>query len=133
MSKSLPNSFTGKIATISDMKKQPKFSIGNKVFCKPTLYGETEGVITDVDRYYTEVDEENNFVRGGLSHFEHNLNNISLPWKFDGYTLEIYYTPDPHLYINGKTKKSKFKGYVYTVKSEKMNTLFEEKSLKLKG
>ena len=110
---------------MSQINKQPKFKIGDKVTLKtPSLYNERSGVITAVEKVYKDVN-------GTLCHRESDINSISIPYRFDGITLEIDYpeTVFSNFTQHAYTKISKFYGYSYTVKTEKMNCIYSERGI----
>lgn len=113
--------------------KQPKFKIGDKVSMRSkTLYGETEGEIIQFGKDFQELDRYGNFKQGGLVMSERDINNIKLPFKFDGETLTIDYPQRDYGNFIQKavTIEYKFSGYSYSVKTPKMLTLCCEKSLR---
>jgi hypothetical protein len=102
--------------------KESKFKIGDVVNCPKTLYGETKGKIREIRRSFHKIDEKENFIRGGLSILESEIENMSCECKLDGEFLIITH--------ESNIEKFKFRNYAYIVKTEKMNTIFSEKSLK---
>ena len=116
---------------------QPRFKVGDNVIMKnPTLYKETEGVITDVekvfkdlDKYYLEQGKEV-FEEDGLAHRESDIPSIQIPFTFDGTYLVIDYGKSLHGSIGKKT--AKFSGFCYTIKTAQMNTIYAERQLILK-
>jgi hypothetical protein len=112
--------------------KQPKFQIGDKVSMRTkTLYGETEGKITEVRKVYQETWEDGSFRSDGLCYDENEIENISIEHTFDGETLTIK-SPQREFstfILKAETRVHKFNGYSYTVKTPKINTLYYEKSL----
>lgn len=113
--------------------KQPKFQIGDKVSMRrKTLYGETEGEITEVRKVYQETWEDGSFRSDGLCYDENEIENISIEHTFDGETLTIK-SPQREFstfILKAETRVHKFNGYSYTVKTPKINTLYYEKSLR---
>ena len=122
------------VKTAEELNQKPcKFKIGDIVNTKPNLYGETEGVVTSVKRIYAEVfDGTDKFIPKGLCTEEDTIYGIYIPFTFDGETLTITQPEDKEKFQRGWTRISKFKGWVIHVKSPKMNTIFSEKSVKLK-
>jgi hypothetical protein len=112
--------------------KPPKFKLNQTVKCKPTLYGETKGVVYRIEKVYARVDDNGNFIRGGLHTTESSIENISLPYEFDGETLKVHYPEYDYGNFIEKvvTRVSKLKEYAYSVRTPKMNTLFSESQLK---
>jgi hypothetical protein len=115
---------------------KPEFKVNDKVISKkPTLYGETEGKVTEVGKIFMELDSHTGtFKRGGLATEERDIKSIQIPYEFDGETLKVHYPEDDYgqWIEKARTEVSKFYGYAYTVKTPKMLTLFAESSLKLK-
>ena len=115
--------------------KQPKYKVGDAVQMKrKTLYGETTGEITRVEKVFQEVDAHGNFDPDGLATLESTIESIAVPYTFDGETLTVE-SPQMdcgNIIIKARTRVSKFKGYAYSVKSPKMNTIYSEGSLKKK-
>lgn len=118
-------------------QKNPKFEIGDKVSMKSkTLYGENVGVVQEITKVFkavTRVRNGNSFDEiDGLVHFEKEIGGIRLPYRFDGVTLEIDY---PQQDFGGFIQKafttiSEFNGYAYTIKTDKMLTVYSERQLK---
>lgn len=110
----------------------PKFNVGDGVTLKKqTLYGETVGVVESVERVYKQVEKDGSFSRSGLATRESDIKHGCLPYRFDGETVEVEY---PEHDFGGwiqkaHTMKSRFAGYGYTVRSEKMLTVYSESSL----
>lgn len=123
---------------IKSAVKQPKFKVGDTVNCSRTLYDETEGVVTEVERVFQDINPDGSFDMDGLATLEHTISSIQIPYEFDGETLKVHYPAsvikltDGELRQNAKTRTAKFKSYAYTVRTPKMNTIFSERSLKLK-
>ena len=117
-----------KFTKIEDMPKQPKFKIGDKVKTPPDLYGETEAVVYHVDRGYLELDEDGNFDNRGLMLGEVDLKSMSVKYKSDGINVKVFMPKSE--WSAKKTEHYKFRKYLYSVKSKKMNTLFSENNLK---
>jgi hypothetical protein len=113
--------------------KQPKFKVGDKVrMTSKNLYGETEGKVIEFQKIFHELDRDGEFKVGGLTTLESNINSIRLPHTFDGETLsvEMPQTDLGEIIIKARTLISKFKGYAYTVKTPKMNTIISEGSIR---
>lgn len=115
----------------------PKFKIGDKVNCPRTLYDETRGEIVEITRLFRRIDiRTGEFERNGLDTLENTIRHIQLPYRFDGNTLEIDYPEETIKLTNmtihnkAKTETSKFYGYVYTVQTPKMRTVFSERLLR---
>lgn len=117
-------------------QKDPKFQIGDRVSHKPDLYGCTESVVSSFTRIFSNND-------GGLAYLERNLKSMrdEIKWEIiegDEPVLVIHPYPSTEWSISENrmvecmTKESRvvFSGYAYSVKSEKMNTIFSEGSLK---
>lgn len=107
---------------------KPKFEIGNRVSHPETLYDETKGKIVEVERVYSELDEDGNFEHRGLCTIESTIKSFCVPYTFDGETLVV--TMPKSKFTSGYTRTSKFHHYAYTVKTPKMRTIFSEKSLR---
>jgi hypothetical protein len=113
--------------------KQPKYKVGDKVrMTSKNLYGENEGEITEVEKIFHELDRNGEFKVGGLTTLESTINSIRLPYTFDGETLTIEMPQSDlgEIIIKARTHISKFKGYAYTVKTPKMNTIISESSVR---
>ena len=111
----------------------PKFQIGNAVrMSKKTLYDETEGMISEVEKVFQELHRNSDEIdTDGLMIRESDIKNICLPYEFDGEKyLSIQYSSDITCSVN-RTKKYKFCGYAYTITTPKMSSIYPEKSLRL--
>lgn len=115
--------------------KTPKFSVGDLVKTPKTLYDETVGIITNIDRLFKKVYPNGEFDPDGLVTEEKTIKGIQIPYEFDGETLIVHYPQweTETVIMKAYSETRKFYGYSYTVKSLKMNTLHFEKSLKLIG
>jgi len=118
-------------------KPKAKYVVDDKVeMSSPTLYGEREGVITEVRRMYKRLDKyalaqgSEIFDKKGLVTFEDTIKSICIPYTFDGTYLVVDYGNEDQ-YIKGK-EMSKFWGWCYTVKTPKMLTVYSERQLKFK-
>lgn len=118
--------------------KEPKFKIGDAVrMSSPTLYNETEGVITGIERKLKKLDSHclergvEVFEDGGLVTLESSINSISLPYDFDGTYLRVTYPKGTLNRDRDVVTVSKVFGYSYVIKSPKMNSIYPEKSLKV--
>jgi hypothetical protein len=112
--------------------EKPEFKIGDAVrMLSPTLYGETEGTVYAVERMYAELDKwalergDEEIDEDGLWTGEGTIESICVPYTFDGTYLKIY-KDDEKTQLE---RTSKFAGYSYSVKSEKMNTSYPEQAL----
>lgn len=115
--------------------KQPKFKVGDSVKMRTkTLYGEKEGVITRIEKVFSEVYEDGTFNSDGLMTLESTIDSISIPYTFDGETLVVEYPETDYgsFIMKARKRVSKFSGYSYCVKTEKMNTIYPERSLSKK-
>lgn len=115
--------------------KDCKFKIDDKVTMKKkTLYGETEGTVTEVSRYYQALDRNGNFDPHGLCKDEAHVKNICLPYRIIEDILEIDHpeTDFGSFIQKARTHRYKLNGWYVTVKTPKMNTIYNESSLKLK-
>ena len=113
--------------------KQPKFKIGDNVSMRrKTMYGETEGEITAVDREFLETYSNGSFNSRGLMQSERHIETIKLPYTFDGETLTIEHPQRDFgtFILKAVTMVYKFKSYSYVVKTPRINTLYLEGSLK---
>lgn len=112
----------------------PKFEIGDKVKMRFTdLYGEKEGTVVErsrmlqaIDPYTGQIDPE------GLVTDEDHIKSISLPYRYDGYTLEVDF---PEADYGGwiqkaYTMKSVVVGWGYAVETSQMRTRVAEKDIK---
>jgi len=109
------------------MEKKPKFKVGDKVVMRSkTLYNETEGIITEIDKLYAETRSDGTFEPRGLYIAESTIGSIQLPYTHEGDTLTVTYPG------NYRRVKYVFKKYSYCVETPKMKTLYPEGSLKLK-
>lgn len=115
----------------------PKFKIDDKVnFKKPDLYGMINGVVTEVQKLYWEIDPQTNkFKTGGLAIMENTIPSTALPYTFENDVLRITF-PESTLKLSSgvlteyeKTTEYRLHSYVYTVKNEKMSTVYNERSL----
>lgn len=113
---------------IEDMSKQPKFKIGDKVKTPPDLYGETEAVVYSIERGYLELNPDGSFDNRGLMLCEIDLKGMSVKVETDGINVKVF-MPSSR-YDTQRIEHYKFKKYLYSVKSKKMNTLFGENNLK---
>lgn len=116
--------------------KDCKFKVGDKVTMKrKTLYGETEGTVTEVSRYYQALDRNGNFDPTGLIQDERHLSSICLPWRVIEDVLEIDHPHEEfeHFIQKARTHRYKLNGWSVCVKTAKMNTIYDERSLKLKN
>ena len=128
---------------------KPKFKVGDKVSMKTkTLYNETEEVITEVERTFQRCDEHGNIEPRGLHSLEcmfYIPKDKSLhdkPWQSQGNKDITYEFAGPNMIIgrwhNGANMFGKTVFYnictkiSYTIKSDKMNSIYPERSLKLK-
>jgi small-conductance mechanosensitive channel len=100
----------------------PKFKIGDKVrTSKSDLYGQTVGIVVNVQRMYKEVNRfSGRMERGGLTTDESTIKSISLPYTFDGETLTVDFPEsDFGTFIQKAfTMVSKFYGYSVTVETK---------------
>ncbi len=112
----------------------PKFKVEDKVVFPPTLRGETNGIVTRVERIYKEIDNRTGKIDPkGLATFESTINDICIPYTFDGEKLTVEY-PEQDLgeFIQKAHKTvSIFAGYVCVVKTATINIYINEKRLKL--
>lgn len=114
-------------------QKQARFGTDDIVkMSKPTLYNEMEGIIISVERNYKQLHshlpaDKEAFDPRGLVTRESDIQDIKIPYRFDGEYLEVDYP-------NGdgfRTERSKFYGYSYTIKTEKMHSIYPEYALTL--
>jgi len=113
--------------------KGPKYPNGTVVSLKKkTLYNELAGTITDFTRVYLEVDENGNFERRGLATMEDTIASIQIPYSFDGATLEVHYPESKFTNFTqpARTRRAKFYGYAYTIKTDKMLSVYSESQVK---
>jgi hypothetical protein len=128
----------------------PKFKVGDKVSMKTkTLYGETEGVITHVERTYQRCDEHGNPEPRGLNSLESmfyipkDKTLHDKPWQSHGNKDITYEFAGPNMIIgrwhNGGSGFGGNKVFYnvctkisYTIKTPQMNSIYPERSLKLK-
>jgi hypothetical protein len=117
-------------------KHTNKFEIGNDVVTKkPTLYNETEGTITEVTRMFKAVCPYTGKIdRAGLCILEQEIVSMSVPYELDGDVLKVHMPErDYGTWVQkAQTHVYVFNGFCYTVKTPKMNTVYSEKTLKLK-
>lgn len=127
----MPKNKTQVIYFQKDMPFQPKFKVGDRVRTPKDLYNETTGQIYEVHRNFQELDHNGNFDWDGLCTCTPHIGGC-LPYSFDGMTIKTWY---PREDFGGWIRKAyvltqKFSGYSYSVKSKKLNTLWDESSLK---
>lgn len=106
--------------------KAPKFKVGQKVaMARPNLYGETVGVITEIQKCYKSEDS-------GLVTFESTIKGIRLPYTFENDVLTVHYPEreDDRFIEKAYTSISRFYGYAVTVKTPKMLTIIQERKVK---
>ena len=116
--------------------KDPKYQDGDTVaLSKPTLYGETRGVIVgQAEKVYAALWDpkfsggKDVFEPRGLCIGENSISSISLPYKLEGGVLEIDYTSVNHGVA--KTRRYKEKSWSYHIKTPKMNSIYPERALK---
>jgi hypothetical protein len=117
---------------------KPKFKLRDTVNHPKDLYGFTESIITKVSRIFDNHD-------GNLAYVESNLSfRDDIKWeikKVDGVDCLVIqpYKTSAWCMAHERMEECmseltvvKFSGYVYTVSNVKMNTLFDECSLKRK-
>jgi hypothetical protein len=116
----------------------PKFKLGQEVNHKADLYGCTTSTIVELHRVFYNND-------GGLAYIERDLKSMrkEIKWEIIESTNPVlvihpYETTEWCAKSNGfvptlsKLKEIKFGYYAYSVRSEKMGTIFSEKQLKKK-
>jgi len=112
----------------------PKFEIGTIVNHKADLYGMTQSTIVKVEKVFREVDPRTGEIDPrGLTTLEHTIEHTSLPYEFDGETLTVHF---PERVYSGfvepaRVMTSKFSGYSYTTRNEKMSTIWSERALRV--
>jgi hypothetical protein len=113
---------------------KPKYKAGLKVrLLTPSLYGETEGEIVEVERTLKTLDKwalergEEIFEEGGLVTLENNIPQIAIPYTFDGTYLVVDYGQDDK-FIRGK-RTAKLYGIAYTIQTEKIRMMVSEKQI----
>lgn len=119
-------------------QKKPKFEVGQEVsMSRPTLYGESKGVITQSTKLFKCVrkvyaDGRSYPEHNGLVQEERHIDSICLPHRFDGNTLEVDHPQSDYGTFIQKafTAVYEFYGYAYTVKTEKINTVYSERQLR---
>lgn len=128
---------------------KPKFKVGDAVNCPPTLYKETKGEITEIERLYSSCNEKGQILRFRCDSLEREFyipkdkSRHDKPWVSEGNKDITYEFSGPNMII-GRWKKGTCPGlsiepvwymictrYSYVVKTENMNTIFSENSLKL--
>lgn len=124
-----------KVKTAQELgQKEPKVKIGDKVrMSSPDLYGYTDGEVVEVERMYKKLDKFTGEIDPmGLVTGEETINNIKLPYRFDGETLEVDYpeTKFGEWTHQARTEKSVFYGYSVTVETEEMRTMIPERHIK---
>jgi len=111
----------------------PKYKIGDYVGHPETLYHETTGRIARVEKLYGECDDKGAFVRRGHVMLESVFDSIVLPKRLVGERMEIDY-PLAQTGLSGNTdgytRVYRFKTFAYTVKTARMNALFEERRIR---
>jgi len=122
---------------------KPKFKLNEKVKCPKTLYNETSGIITKIDRMFKKTYNNGEFMDGGLvleeSHFDSTRKDYK-PKLVDHDTFVLSVPKETFEFWNGNVRSKqitpahkevyKFYGYSYTVETPKMNTSFLERSLR---
>jgi len=124
-----------------------KFKVDNVVVMKtPTLYGETQGVITRTSRTYQRCDKDGTVERGGLSSMEHmfyipeDTELRGKPWQSKGNNDITYEFAGPNMIIgrwhrDGVDINRPFYNVctktTYLVKTPRILTYYRETSLKL--
>jgi hypothetical protein len=114
---------------------KPKYKTGLKVkLLTPSLYGETEGEIVEIERTYKTLDKwildrtgEEVFEENGLVTFENSIKSIKIPYTFDGTYLVVDFGQDDK-FIRGK-RTSKLHGIVYTIQTEKIRMVLSERQI----
>lgn len=113
---------------------KPKYEAGLKVrLLTPSLYGETEGEIVEVERTYLALDKwalergEERFDEDGLLTLESDIPYIAVPYTFDGTYLVLDFGKDDR-HITGK-RTSKLHGIAYTIQTEKIRMVVSEKQV----
>lgn len=103
--------------------KQPKYSVGQTLqLLRPTLYDETKGEVTEVEKMFKRIDKySGHFDPDGLVTRESDIETIKLPYEFDGETLKVNY--------DGRIETSKLYGFAYTIKTPKMLSIYSESGL----
>lgn len=116
---------------------KPKFEIGDLVTCPPDLYKCTQGQIVERERIFQELYPDGTFDPTGLSTLESTFSSFCVPWRVEGDLLYVTMPASDIKLSNGGrytqpecVELSRFKGWAYTVESDKMRSVFSEKSLK---
>lgn len=74
-----------------------------------SLYGSKEAVIVGIERGFKTIDEKTGeFISDGLVTMENMIKSISIPYDFDGETLQVHHEEYPRV--------SKFYKYYYTIR-----------------
>lgn len=112
---------------------KPKFRIGDEIAFR-TKYGEHKtGEITGIEKTFQVIDPRTGkFKHDGLATLERTIENIVLPYRYDGTTLEVDYPEErsgdwTH---HAHTTVSKLKGFSYTVKAPDYNYIVSEEQVK---
>lgn len=104
-----------------------KFNVGDEVVSsKPTIFGETTGIIIETDELYRPIDKDGKFIKGsGNIRFE-SIKNVAdiTPLGDEKYIVKYNLTGVPITVA--------FYSHTYMVKLKKMPTAFPEKYLSLK-
>lgn len=112
-----------------------KFKAGhNVIMSKPNLYDETKGVITKEHRVFKAFNERTGrFEPGGLCIIESDLKTFSVPYEVIGDTLKVMHPEteyETHIQ-KACTYVYKLHHWSYTIKSEKISSVYPERLLSL--
>ena len=82
-------------------------------------------------RDFQEVDADGEFDSYGLCTSERDIGGC-LPYSFDGMTIKTWFPKQDlgNMIMKPYVMVQKFSGYSYSVKSKKMNTVWDESKLK---
>lgn len=112
---------------MSTLLMPKKFNVGDEVVSsKPTIFGETTGIIIETDELYRPIDKNGKFIKGSANVRFESIQNIAdiTPLGNEQYSIKYHY--------NGKTETVAFYSHTYMVNLKKMPTAFPEKYLSLK-
>lgn len=118
-------------------KVTPKFKVGDSVkFSRSDLYNLTYGKISEVQKLYWEIDPRTDkFKTGGLAIMENTIPCTAIPYTFKNDVLRITFpentikTTTTTIIEHERTTEYRLHSYVYTVKNDKMSTVYSAKQL----
>lgn len=107
---------------------KPKYKVDETVTLKsPTLFKEWEGKVVEVQRLFKRLNSAGKFDPHGLVTRESEIESIKLPYTLVDDVLTVTYPSDGP--FGGRTEKSAFYGYAYTIKTPKMLSIYSESGL----